>query len=160
MSNKLKVVFDEPGNGWVGVKLSCGDNATEIIASYTPYDSFLDLVNALHNLFLYEGEWRVIWNEQPVEHEFRFRRSADLVSLEALSFFDHRRNVESPNRWLTARGSYEEIAIPFWSALRNLQGRFSPEDLRLRWHRDFPSKEIESLTSLLHSRPVSKTSPE
>jgi hypothetical protein len=39
--------------------------------------------------------------------------------------------------------------IPFWRALRNLQGRFSIEDLNRRWHRDFPWREIERLTLLL-----------
>jgi hypothetical protein len=149
MSEKLKVVFDDPESGWVGLKMSCGDEVADIIASYTPYDSFLDLVNALYNLFLYEGDWRVVWNEEPVERELRFYRVGNLVSLELLEFPDHRRELERAASRLKVNGSYQEVAIPFWRALRNLQGRFSPEELDGRLHRKFPSKEIEGLTSIL-----------
>ena len=149
MSHKLKIAFDDPGDGWVGLKLICGGEVAEIIASYTPYDSFLDLVNALYNLFLYEGEWRVIWNEAPVEYELRFRRTGNLVSLELVEFPDHRRELQEAQGRLKATGSYDEVAIPFWRALRNLEGKFSSEELHARWHREFPSKQLEGLTSML-----------
>ena len=148
MSNKLKVAFDDPHDGWVGLKLSYGSETTGVIASYTPYDSFLALVDALYNLFLYEGEWRVVWNEAPGEREFVFRRTGNLVYLELVEFPDHRRELRAEHQ-LKASGSYEEVAIPFWRALKNLQGRFSAEELQDRWHRAFPSKELEGLTSML-----------
>ncbi|HSE24914.1 MAG TPA: hypothetical protein VLB68_24855 [Pyrinomonadaceae bacterium] len=151
MSHKLKVIFDDPGDGWVCVKLSCGVEIADIIACYTPYDSFLDLVDALYNLFLYEGEWRVSWNEAPVECELRFRKTGNLVNFELLEFPDHRRELQRAESRLKAKGSYDEIAIPFWRALRNLQGRFSSEELHTRWHRAFPSKELEELTFILRS---------
>ena len=51
MPDKLKVAFDDPEHGWVGLTLSRGGESVTITASYTPSDSFLDLTNALHNLF-------------------------------------------------------------------------------------------------------------
>src|SRR5206468_9446488 len=102
MRDRLKVAFDDPGDGWVGLKLSRGGEMAEIIASYTPYDSFLDLVNALYNLFLYEGEWRVIWNQEPVECELRFHRTGNLVSLELVEFPDHRRELQRAESRLKA----------------------------------------------------------
>jgi len=148
MSNKLKVAFDGPQDGWVEVRISCGGEDANIIASYTPHDSFLDLVNALYNLFLYESESKVVWNEGQSESEMRFRKTGSLVSLDVVEFPDHRRDLQPQSR-LKVCGTYEEVAIPFWRALRELQGRFSPEELNAKWHRDFPSKQIEGLTSML-----------
>ena len=148
MSNKLKVAFDDPQDGWVGLKLSCGEEVADIIASYTPHDSFLDLVNALYHRFLYEGESKVIWNEEHAEYELVLSRVGSLLSLDLMEYSNHRRELQPVQR-LRFSGSYEEVALPFWRALRDLQGRFSSEELRGRWHRDFPSKEIEGLTLIL-----------
>ena len=150
MTAKLRVAFDDPTDGWMGLRLSNAFETIEIVASYTPHDSVLDLVNALYNLFLYEGEWKVIWNEEPIESEFCFRREGSLVSLDVLEFPDHSRSSEPTSRF-TINGSYEEIAIPFWRALRDLQGRFSGEELNLQWHRSFPWREIDELTSMLQT---------
>ena len=145
----LKVVFDDPADGWVGLKLSQGNEVVEVIASYTPYDSFLDLIEALYNLFRYEGDCKVIWNEEPKESEFRFRRNGSVVSLDVLEFPDHRRVLQPTSRFKTT-GSFEEVALPFWRALRSLQGRFSVDELNVRLHRNFPQKEMEGLTSILN----------
>jgi len=149
MSDKLKVAFDDPEAGWVGLKLSRDGEMAEIIASYTANDSFLDLVNVLHNLFLHEGEWKVIWNEEPAVCELRFHRTGNLVNMELVELPDYRRELCRAESRFKASGSYEEVGIPFWRALRNLQGRFTAEELHARWHREFPSKEINALTSIL-----------
>src|SRR5215510_3143630 len=65
MTQKLKVSFDNPEHGWVGLFINYGDNAMSIIASYTPSDSFLDLTNALHGLMYCPIEATVIWHEEP-----------------------------------------------------------------------------------------------
>ena len=148
MSEKLKIAFDDPADGWVGLKLMRANEVIQIIASYTPHDSFLDLIDALYNLFLSDGEWKVIWSEEPSEIELSFRRAGNLVSVEVLKFPDYRRGTE-PVSLFTLSGSYDEIAIPFWRALRSLQGRFSSEELNARWHRKFPWNEVENLTSLV-----------
>ena len=148
---KLKVAFDDPGDGWVRLTVSAGSEAVVIIASYTPYDSFLDLVNALYNLFHYDGEAKVIWNAGPVEYELQFAKTGRLVSLAVLEFPDRRRGQHAGQASFIASGSYEDIAIPFWRALRNLQGRFTADDLNARWHRPFPWKEIDNLTLVLRT---------
>ena len=149
MSEKLRVQFDNPSDGWVGLTLSLGNGSVTIIASYTQHDSFLNLVDALHNLFLYDGQVRTTWNGEPVEYELQFAKSGALVSLEVLEFPDHRRGVTAGTSLLHVRGSYEDVAIPFWRALRNLQGRLTAAELSARWHRPFPSKEIDDLAAVL-----------
>ena len=149
MPEKLKVTFDDPADGWVQLKVWSNNEVVRIVAGYTPYDSFRDLVDALYNRFLYEGESKVIWNAQPIEFELRFGRSGSVITLDVLEFPCYRRYEQPTMNRLSSSGSYDEIAVPFWRALRNLQGRLSTEELRARWHRDIPAKEIEGLTSLL-----------
>jgi hypothetical protein len=98
------------------------------------------------SLLQYEGESVIIWNEEPAETEIRFIRLKDEVRMEVWCFVDHRREFDRGDRVLTAAGSYQQICLPFWRALRSLQGRFSPEQLDARWHRSFPGREIEFLT--------------
>src|SRR5215813_10657582 len=128
MNQKLEVSFDDPAHGWVCLTINCGDKSAAITASYTPSDSFLNLTNALYSLLHYEGEATAIWHEEPAETELRFSRLKDLVGLEVWSFFDHRRDDGKGERVLAVSGSYEKICLPFWRALRSLQGRFSNEE--------------------------------
>jgi hypothetical protein len=149
MPDKLKVAFDDPEHGWVGLTFRRGDESVTITASYTPSDSFLDLTNALYNLFLYSGEAKVVWHSGSIEYELRFAREGDVVRLEAYEYPDHLRDAVRGRLFFEASGMYEEVCLPFWRALRNLQGRYSEAKLTSRWHRPFPSKEIDDLTALL-----------
>ena len=152
MNQKLKVSFDDPEHGWVCLNINCGDTSATIIASYTPSDSFLGLTNALYDLLHYEGEATVVWHEEPAETELRFFRTKDLVRLEVWFFFDDRRDYGRAKKEFEVSGLYEEICLPFWRALRSLQGRFSNEELGTRWHRAFPWKEIDLLTKAIKGK--------
>jgi hypothetical protein len=80
MKSKLKVSFDNPEHGWVGLFINYGEEAHRIIASYIPSDSFLDLTNILHNLLYYPIEAVIIWHEEPAETELRFSGSGGMVN--------------------------------------------------------------------------------
>lgn len=149
MSGRLKASFDDPEHGWVGLTISRDEEVVTIITSYTPSDPFLDLTDALYNLFLYDGAAKVVLHYGAAEYELCFRREGDAVSLEAYEYPGHLRDAGAGERFFEASGSYEDICLPFWRALRNLQGRFSEDELNARWHRPFPSKEIDGLTTLL-----------
>lgn len=153
-NQKLKVSFDDPEHGWVCLKIDYGDKSASSIASYTPGDSFLDLTNALDSLFHYGGEAMVVWYEGPGETELRFFCTKDMVRLEVWFFLDHRRDYGRGEKEFEISGSYEEICLPFWRALRSLQGRFSNEELEARWHRSFPWKEIDLLTRAIKERTI------
>src|SRR5215211_5319991 len=128
-SGSLKAAFDDPGDGWVGLTISRGDEAVTITVSFTPSDSFRELADALYNLFLYEGEAKVIWNEGPGEGEMRFSRQGELVRLEMCQHPNRLREEGRGERLFEASGSYEDVCVPFWRALRDLQGRFPVEEL-------------------------------
>ena len=145
MQPKLKVAFDDLEHGWVQLTTSYGVETFAIVASYTSNDSFLDLTNALHSL-LSDGQAKVTWHCEPPEYDMLFSRSGANVSLEIHEYSDYRRGIERGEKVFALSGIYEEVCLPFWRALRDLQGRFSVEELNSRWHRPFPSREIDLLT--------------
>lgn len=149
MRDKLKVAFDDPEHGWVGLTVSGRGETVTLTASYTPSDAFRDLTDALYRLFLYDGRARVVWHSGATEYEARFTREGDAVRLEVEEFPDHPRGEGKGARLFAASGTYEDICLPFWRALRSLQGRFTREELDARWHRPFPWEELDGLTALL-----------
>src|SRR5262245_41058686 len=106
MKQKLKVSFDNPEHGWVGLTISQGEESLTISASYTPSDSFLDLTNTLYNLLCYRVGGIVTWQEEPSETELRFSISREVVELEVYFFSDHGRDFGRGERELAITGSY------------------------------------------------------
>ena len=89
---------------------------------------------------------------KPKLTELRFSGSGGMVRMEIYFFHDYRRLAGSGEKELEITGSYEEICVPFWRALRSLQGRFSAEELDARWCRPFPWKEIDLLTTAIREK--------
>jgi hypothetical protein len=95
--DKLKVAFDDPENGWVGLTVSREGGRVTINASYTPSGSFLDLTDVLYNLFQYSGEAKVIWHSGPLEYELRFAREGGVMRLGVYEYPDHLRGAGRGN---------------------------------------------------------------
>ena len=146
MQSNLKIAFNDLEHGWVRLTISSGVETFTVVASYTPSDSFLDLTNALHSL-LRDGQAKVMWNCEPPEYEMLFSSGGSDISLQIYEYSDYRRGNERGEQVFAVSGTYKDICIPFWRALRDLQGRFSAEELDSRWHRPFPSREIDLLTA-------------
>jgi hypothetical protein len=84
MDQKLKVSFDDPDKGWVCLTIEYGVDSAAIIASYTPYDSFLDLTNALLLDFIHfvmTARRAVITKWIKSAFQVKSARKADFVSL-------------------------------------------------------------------------------
>jgi hypothetical protein len=47
------------------------------------------------------------------------------------------------------QGTFAEICLPFWRALRNLQTRFSGDEFQLRWRHPFPGSGMQKLSANL-----------
>ena len=119
----------------------------EINASYV-YDTFLPLVDALTVLAAGPGEATVVWQCEPGEYQFDFARKGNTVALRVLSHPNMGRSVfDKPEPELSLTGSYEEVCLPLWRALRHLQGLFSKAEWEARWQRPFPSAELNRLTA-------------
>ena len=61
--------FAKPRAGWLPITISGDGDRIEIVASYTPRDSFTDLVSSVSHL--YRTETEVIFNEEPEQRRLR-----------------------------------------------------------------------------------------
>ena len=147
----IKANFDDPNDGWVGLSLQSSSAAVEIVGSYTPGDSFLELIRALDVMFHEGGERTVTWYEEPQETDLCFFGRLTRVQLTVRRFRDRRRTKGGGDVLLDVTGSFEQVCRPLWRALRSLQGRFTQQDLEARWHREFPSDELDKLTRAIQA---------
>ncbi len=144
--SKLEVAFDDPAAGSVRLVLRGGGESVEITATYL-YNGFLELTLALHRLLFTQGESVVMWQAEPREYEMRFLRIEKAVYLEVEAFADNRRAATRGERLLFVTGTYDEICLPFWHALRSLQSRFTESEMQARWLGPFPWNEITKLSA-------------
>ncbi len=145
----LQVRFDDPEHGWIGVEIY--DNQIEVLRfdASDIYPSFHALVMALLTMRDARGEAIVDWMQEPAEVEMCFSTREEAVQLEISSFPGSARPLERGDAELVFAGTYDEICLPFWRALRHLEGRYTPTELELRWHSSFPHRELEMLTAQL-----------
>lgn len=144
---KLRVRFDDPEHGWIGLSVE-GENITFREAfSYTPHDSFFDLVTALSLLLEGDHEDVVTWAVGPGEFDFSFSGKGGVVRLRVDRHRDQQRPPGGGEVLFEASGSVDEICLPFWRALRDLESRFPPAELDRRWHSPFPFEALKRLSS-------------
>ncbi|BCM91359.1 hypothetical protein IAD21_03231 [Abditibacteriota bacterium] len=144
---KLKVRFDEPEHGRIWLLVFADDEKIIHKDASHIYSSFDQLVTALGAMLDVREERLVVWLEAPAELEMRFSRRDDVIWLEITSFDGSKRPHKEPE--FTFYGSYNEICLPFWRALRALEGRYSVEELEHRWRDPFPHRELALLTQRL-----------
>lgn len=150
MSNvfKLRAAFTHLQAGWLVLEIQYGLEQLVIPISYI-YDGLYTLVQALRANLNSTGLSVVVLWEEPQETELHFQRTGDSIILSIYSFPDYSRGSVQGVERLKICGTYEEICLPFWRAFRNLQSRYSPEELHRRWQREFPIREIELLSSAI-----------
>lgn len=147
--SKLKVTFENPDAGTVWLTLASGSKSVAISATYI-YNSFYQLADALHRLRVAPSQATVAWMCEPSEYEMQFRHEADTIGLEVVWFPDRERSVFKPGQVeMSVTGTYDEVYLPFWRALRELQGRLPVANFEARWRAPFPSRELDLLTTVL-----------
>ncbi|MGC4120294.1 MAG: hypothetical protein QM765_38075 [Myxococcales bacterium] len=145
----LKVAFDDPSAGWVALTIISFEEEVQVIGSYTPTDSFLGLINALHAMLQVEGAQVSTWNEEPAEVDLCFTKTGDRIDSTLRRFPDRRRMKGTGEKILEVSGTFRGVCMPFWRALRNLQTRRTPAQLREGFHREFPSGELDRLSAAI-----------
>lgn len=140
---KLKVNFDNPEHGWIGITVSDGSDAITIDVDSKSH-SFFELTTALIGLLDERGEFTVTWLEEPVITEWKFAKAQGEI------VFELWRNVY-PEPVLRFSGSYQEVCFPFWRALQTLKGRFAKSELEERMQDEFPFTQLERLTEMIQA---------
>ena len=146
--SKLSVIFGDPEFGWISVSLQFGTETFTMEASYV-YNAFFPLVDTLLQLHTALSQNVVGWTVEPTEYDMHFSRVGETITLDILVWPDSGRSSFRQEKLFSVSGSYAEICLPFWRALRGLQGRFSAADLEKRWQNSFPQRELNALTVVL-----------
>jgi hypothetical protein len=144
LPSKLKVRFDDPLDGWIGLTAACGSRTATIVVSYTPNDLFVDLIDALTRLKSFEGDTKVVAHDGSISFVLLFSRQKQKAN-----FSIDRHETDKVERLFEFYGDADDVIVPFWRSLRDLQGRFSQAELTRRWHRRFAWDDIDHLTRLL-----------
>jgi hypothetical protein len=83
----------------------------------------------------------------------RFSRQSkgDVIRLEIRLFEIYQPSRPESEPKFTFTGTYDEICLPFWRALRGLQDRYPAKLLESEWHwtGNFPYRELALLTERL-----------
>jgi hypothetical protein len=145
MGSKLRVQFDDPQHGRMAMSIRSDASVVTLAVSSVLYDTLDELVDGLHALITGDCRRAVRIMEEPTVCELRFTREGAAIGLEVC-------RLSSRDRGQTlfeTDGSFSEVCVPFWRALRNLQSRFSAEEFSLRWGRLFPLSGMDKLSARL-----------
>jgi len=145
----IRVEFDRPAHGWMGLRVQAGQAVLSVSASAVPRDSIGDLAGAI--CFVLKGgpEAVVVWNEEPAEYEFRLSKEGEDVRLVVQSFAGGGRRRGGGKQVLAVSGGRLEVCRPFWRALRRLQASMPANEYRAAWGHPFPDAKMSELGLLL-----------
>jgi hypothetical protein len=149
-SKVLEVNVSSPQAGWLDIELQTPACALLIQASYTPNDFLQELLTAL-SLSLIGSEGVAVASAEPNVFKFVFSPAdrPDLLSLQVIEY-PHRKGPRGQGRTsLSIEGTKDSVVVPFWRALRSLQGRVSAEDFRSAMRREFPYATLERVSKQL-----------
>ena len=134
--NKLNVQFGEPLHGWMEIIISTATQ--KIVEDVATYDcTFSSLIYALHITITDCGVFGSSWPLEPDYLELTFERDHEGCGL----------RVNDPKLFdLVCYGSYQEVCLPFWQALKGLCSRYSPKELEERIGDSFPFGQMDKLS--------------
>ena len=72
--SRFNVNLERPKAGWLPITISGRGDRIEIVASYTPRDSFSELVAAVYCVYRTGDEREVVFNEEPESRRLRLRK--------------------------------------------------------------------------------------
>jgi hypothetical protein len=143
--------MESPQSGWMSMSLKAGEESFVMGASYRPYDSLRDLIEALSALLRGSKDLNVRWNCEPEEFDFRAVAHGGEVEFSVIRYSDHRRRSSTSRVVFSLRSSKLDLCLPFWKALRDLRRRILTDEFESNWRRKFPHRELQQLTKLVRS---------
>ncbi|HVF84939.1 MAG TPA: hypothetical protein VM821_03075 [Abditibacteriaceae bacterium] len=115
----------------------------EVVEDVATYDhTFSDLVSALHLTMSESGSFDSVWPLEPDYLGLTFERDLEGCGL--------RINSSKPLA-LVYYGSYQEVCLPFWRALKGLCSRYLPEELEERIGDTFSFSHMNQLSAAVQA---------
>jgi len=145
----LVVDIDPPRAGWIVLRISLGQEALDVVASYTPRDSITDFLKVV--VFLLDrrpGECTVTLNGEPEEVDLFFGVNADKdeVKVRATAYPDHKRSRGGDVR-LDGHCSWGGTLDACLLAVRDFLRRTPEDRYEADWGRPFPSALVTRIES-------------
>ena len=145
MASPLRLDIDPPAHGWTVIRLTAPGVDLTFDASAIPRDSIGDLAAAVRLIAAGGGSPHVVWNSEPVEHEFRFRVIGDRVRLDVFRFPDMRRPGPSgADPIASIEGDRMDVARALWRGLRRLHGGVRAGAYEQAWGHRYPDVAEDS----------------
>ena len=145
--DRLRVSLLNPQNGWIEVAVSTTEEDFKEAVSYTPNDFILELTTAL-SLAVQGVVGVAVASCEPITYEWIFSdvTGTNMTHLQIIKYPDWNRNRKAACVVLSFQATRLGIILPFWRALRNLEGRVSAAEYREAMRRDFLSSCLQSLS--------------
>jgi hypothetical protein len=139
---RFHVNLANPSAGGLPITISGDGGRIEIVASYTPRDSFTDLVSSVLHLYRTGSETEVIFNEEPEQRWLRLRKDGDRLVVEC----------SKGNQLETVTAGFDtgcrELALRFKLLLESIGYDGFAEE----WRHRPPKQEIAELWSCFAQR--------
>lgn len=145
---RVTASMGDPEHGWMRLTLGAGDAVLDEQVSYTPRDSYTDLLRAVANVRDGNADVTVTFNAEPTRIDIRLRRSGGEVTLEVTRFADARATSRR-DRILVATGTFDDIVRPLWLALHGVYERLGADKLARRWRHPIATREIEQVAAAM-----------
>lgn len=117
-TSPLELSFAQPAHGWLPVRLAAGTSTIEFAASDALNNPVEELIDALHRA-CGGREASVWWHLEPGGYYFEFAPIGDEVELRVL--FTENSDGRERTEVIAARGTKQELLLPLWHGLRQLQ---------------------------------------
>lgn len=145
MNTKLKVHFDPPNNGWIGISLETLEKKLELSISYTPFHFLDELVESL--LKTLDGENSVARGQyNPEQYNFVFKVENDVCKLSIQILPNFSKSQVYGKEIFLYGNTVENVCLAFWRAIRELQGHVPINEYNEKFQRKFPERSFEFLT--------------
>lgn len=143
MAQEFKIFFSYPEHGWITVEICSQDKHLLFPASYTPYNSFFELLDAL--IAVVSGRDRAVvrWNTELIKYEFIFAKEDEELVLVIEKLIDNQHQNEVVLK-ISSLDIY--LVLPFWRALRRLE---TYDNFEQQWRLAFPKREMRLLENKL-----------
>jgi hypothetical protein len=148
--DRLRVSLLNPQNGWIEVAVSTTEEDFKEADSYAPNDFILELTTAL-SLAMRGVVGVAVASCEPITYEWIFSdvTGTNMTHLRIIKYPDWNRNRKAACVVLSFQATKLGIVLPFWRALRSLEGRVSAAEYREAMRRDFPSSCLQRLSQLV-----------
>ncbi len=135
---RLHVTLGDPEAGWLPISISGQGGEIEIVASYTPEDSFTDLVRSVMATYRTGESTSVELNEEPKIVLLTFTRDGDALEIE---------QRDEDGSKVVVRSSFESGCRELARQFKFLLERVGYEGFARKWHHRPPRREIRELWS-------------